>query len=274
MIYPLVFCGSNIHVLEYLAKRPDVRILYCFFHKKSLNPEGFLSLCRTYNLRHAVVKNNRQIENILKKIPIPVLGVSSGFEIISEKIFRRPKLGFINIHPSYLPYYKGANPFYHMLLNNEKEGGVSIHRISRQADCGKIIARTKYRINFEDDIAILIKKAELGAVKLLDKYLARILKGPVREIINPPGNYYPPVKKRQSIDLTDDPLRIYNLVRSQTVYGGCLFYHKRKRLSVIKADFVPPKCREVVLKPNQLCVKVNKNKRMIFTFKGEASWNT
>lgn len=269
MRYPVVFCGSNLGVLEYLAKRQDIRITHCFFHKKSGDFRRFLSLCKAYGLKHAVIKNNSEMESILGKIPRAVLGISSGFVMLSENIFCWPKSGFINIHPSYLPYYKGANPFYYMLINNEKKGGVSIHRITKGVDCGKILARAKYPIDYSDDIEVLIKKAEALSVKLLDKYLIKILKGTAREIANPPGNYYPLIKQRQYINLKAEPLRIYNLVRSQTIYGGCFLNYKGKRLVVIKAEIVSATARDDKLSPQQLRLKINRAVDVIFTL-GEA----
>ena len=52
----------------------------------------------------------------------------------------------INIHPSYLPKYKGLNTSVRALRNNEKFSGCTVHYVSSKLDSGKIIMQKKVKI--------------------------------------------------------------------------------------------------------------------------------
>ncbi len=62
-------------------------------------------------------------------------------EIIKKNLLDMPKLGCINIHPSLLPKYRGADPIRPCIMAGEKETGVTIIEMSPQMDAGDIIAQ-------------------------------------------------------------------------------------------------------------------------------------
>jgi len=230
--YSIIFAGSNNYVLEYLAHRNDISVEYCFFHGESGDLAKIISCCKDYGLKYAVVKKNKQILEILKVLPSIKIGICSSFIILDEKVYNWPEKGFINIHPSYLPSYKGANPFYYMLMNNEKEGGVTVHEITNVVDGGDILAQARYPVSLEDDISMLIEKANKLSTVLLENNLDGIIHGAVKKNKNTGGGHYPPVTSRQWINLSMLPMQIYNLVRSQTIYGGCLLKRNEKEFIV------------------------------------------
>ena len=49
------------------------------------------------------------------------------------------KVGFVNCHPSLLPQYRGANPYSHVIINDEKDTGVTLHFMDENFDSGNII---------------------------------------------------------------------------------------------------------------------------------------
>ena len=223
MNYSIIFAGHNKTVLEYLSRRTDVDVIHCFFHMRQIERDAeAVALCEVYGLPYSVVSNNKNIVETLRSLKRADLGICAGFEILSQEVFKWPKRGFINIHPSYLPTYRGAHPFYYMFMHNEKKGGVSLHQVVKDVDAGRIYARARFPILCEDDGASLARKANDLAVALLKKYLIRIVQGEVRGIENRGGSYFPPVIGRQYIHTNMSALEIYNLVRSQTLYGGCL----------------------------------------------------
>ena len=56
------------------------------------------------------------------------------------------KFKIINLHPSFLPFYKGLMTHKRALINKEKFGGFSIHLVTKFLDEGKILTQTKYKI--------------------------------------------------------------------------------------------------------------------------------
>ena len=89
-----------------------------------------------------------------------------------------PKYGCINLHPSLLPKYRGASPIPQAILDNEKETGVTIIRMSEKIDGGDILAQEKLEIFPTDTTLTLTKKlADLGASLLVKTISALVGSG-------------------------------------------------------------------------------------------------
>jgi methionyl-tRNA formyltransferase len=95
------------------------------------------------------------------KIPAEVIG-STGCPII-------------NIHASLLPRYRGPEPIIRMLLHDEKEGGVTLHKVDDEWDAGPICAQAGFTISPADNNRTLFFKAGRVGRKLLRKVIKNIL---------------------------------------------------------------------------------------------------
>ena len=84
-------------------------------------------------------------------------------EIIPKKLLDVPKYGFLNIHPSLLPKYRGTSPIASPLIEGVKQTGVTIIKMDEKVDHGPIVAQEKYEILPPDKRPDLeIKLTELG----------------------------------------------------------------------------------------------------------------
>lgn len=81
----------------------------------------------------------------------------------------------INIHASLLPRYRGPEPIIQMLLHNEKEGGVTLHKVDSNWDSGPICAQNNYYITETDNNRTLFFKAGRIGQRLLRKIIDNIL---------------------------------------------------------------------------------------------------
>ncbi len=125
-----------------------------------LQEESFLVALKQYNLDFALLTAYG------KFVPPEVLSI--------------PQKGFVNLHPSLLPKYRGASPIQSAILNGDKETGVTIFLMDDKIDHGPIIQNTKYviqntRITYPE---LSRKLAELGA-KLIVNDLPRWLEGKI-----------------------------------------------------------------------------------------------
>lgn len=91
--------------------------------------------------------------------------------IIPLQILSQVRISAINIHPSLLPKYAGANPWGEMVLRQETEGGITIHQLTDTADCGSILAQKRFSMNLANGITEARKKSEEMATEMLRKYL-------------------------------------------------------------------------------------------------------
>src|SRR3989338_7381395 len=84
---------------------------------------------------------------ILKKVNPDILVSVLFNQILKSDVIRLPKKGAINIHPAYLPDYKGTGPIFWALTEKKKSGGVTVHYINEGIDTGKIIKRERIEFN-------------------------------------------------------------------------------------------------------------------------------
>ncbi|MDQ6961733.1 MAG: formyltransferase family protein [Mariprofundaceae bacterium] len=84
------------------------------------------------------------------------LGLIATFtHILPEALLSCFSLGLYNVHASLLPAYRGANPLFWQLKNNEKESAVLIHKVEKTADTGGIVASYKFDIHPLDTFGTL-----------------------------------------------------------------------------------------------------------------------
>lgn len=96
----------------------------------------------------------------------PELLVSVGFRhIVPDDILEIPKKGAVNIHKSYLPYNKGANPNVWSIIE-DNPAGVSMHYMTENVDDGPIISRRKVRIKPDDTGKSLYRRLERQQFKM------------------------------------------------------------------------------------------------------------
>lgn len=125
----------------------------------------------------------------------PDLIISAYFnQILKTEIISLPKLGILNVHPGWLPVYRGAMAYFWVLRNNSESAGVSIHWIDEGIDTGALVARRSFVIKpGMTQQRVLSITATIGA-KLLKRLGKKLLEGKHLEVINTNTNedsYYP-----------------------------------------------------------------------------------
>lgn len=104
--------------------------------------------------------------------------VSMSFnQILKKEIIETPRLGFINCHAGALPFYRGRNPLNWVLINGDKEFGVTVHYVDEGIDTGDIIAQNMVPIEQNDDYGDLLAKAHDACALVLVEALMDIEEG-------------------------------------------------------------------------------------------------
>jgi methionyl-tRNA formyltransferase len=80
-----------------------------------------------------------QLQTWVKNLSPDLIVVFSMSQLLKPIIYKIPKYGTINIHPSILPKYRGPNPDFWHYMNMEKEQGITIHYIDEGEDTGDIL---------------------------------------------------------------------------------------------------------------------------------------
>tara|TARA_Y100001935_G_scaffold252592_1_gene256857 strand:+ start:1663 stop:2259 length:597 start_codon:yes stop_codon:yes gene_type:complete len=110
----------------------------------------------------------------LKERKIKFVCLAGFMKILSKNFTRNFKKKIINIHPSYLPKYKGLNTGVRALRNKEKFSGCTVHYVTSKLDSGKIILQKKVMISRDETEKSLDKKIIKEEHKLYPKAILKI----------------------------------------------------------------------------------------------------
>ena len=115
-----------------------------------INKSPIQGIAETLNLEFRTpkyLKDNEQEYEYFKSIDADLAIVVAYGQIIPKKFLNLTKKGFINIHASLLPKWRGAAPIQRSIMNLDKETGISVMKIDEKLDTGPIC--NTYKINLE-----------------------------------------------------------------------------------------------------------------------------
>jgi methionyl-tRNA formyltransferase len=158
---------------------------------------------------------------------IRVLGADVGIAVAYGKLLPKnvlsiPKQGFLNVHFSLLPKYRGAAPIQWALINGEQETGVTIFWLDEGMDTGPIFLQKKIAIQPEDDADSLRNKlVELGVI-MLTEALELMEKGQFKREPQTGAASKAPILKKEDgrIDWSKPAETIWNQLRGMTPWPG------------------------------------------------------
>jgi methionyl-tRNA formyltransferase len=144
---------------------------------------------------------------------------------------------FINIHPSFLPKYRGPSPLQYALLNDDKKTGVSIMFLDPGMDTGPIVWQREVNINSEENWLTLGNRL----FKLAAEKLAELIKNPIIQLKAMPQNdknaTYTKLICRQD-GLFKKGENLSAKLRALTIWPGVFVNFQGKRLKIINKDIV------------------------------------
>ncbi len=199
--------------------------------------------------------------NKIKELEPDFLVVIAYGKIIPIDILNIPKKWAINIHWSILPKYRGASPIQSVLLNNEKETGITIMKMNEWMDTWNIIKIMKFDIEFDWNALDIINKMQNDWPKFFSEYLYKYWKW---ELIEQEQNdkeaiYCKKIQKEDwHIEPWKDSLReIYNKYRWYYLWPKIFFIHNWKRfiienLKIDKTLFEKNKMESLISNNNEL----------------------
>jgi methionyl-tRNA formyltransferase len=154
----------------------------------------------------------------------PDLLVMYGFNwILPPAVFQLPRLGTINIHPGWLPRYRGAAPDLWAIRNGDREVGVTVHRVDEGVDTGPILARCG-GVPLDEDVTRASLRDGLAPVvrDLLTVALTKVVNGDPGEPQPEPGAGRAPMMEPEfsRVDWSHTRRQIHNQVRVYRYIGS------------------------------------------------------
>ena len=207
-----------------------------------INKSPIQGIAETLNLDFKTPKslkdNNEEYESF-KKIEADLVVVVAYGQIIPKEFLSLSKKGFINIHASILPRWRGAAPIQRSIMNLDKETGVSIMKIAEKLDTGPVC--NTYKINLENNLNakdIGEKLSLLAAEKILDN-IDDILddKATFIEQDHSKATYASKIQKSEGeIDWTESAQNIIGKINGLYPTPGAFFIYNGERYKILKAD--------------------------------------
>ena len=159
-------------------------------------------------------------------------------KIIPPEWLNVPIFGFINIHASLLPRWRGAAPVQRAIENNDKKSGITIMKMNEGLDEGPIIASQEIVLNSETNGQTLIDQISHDSCSLLYNNLEKYLKGLLSPVDqdHEKSTYASKINKDESrLNWNTDAKILEHKIRAFYPYPATWFSHKGKRYKVLKA---------------------------------------
>ena len=185
------------------------------------------------------LKNNREEYEYLKKLNADIAIVVAYGQIIPKEILSLTKKGFINIHASLLPKWRGAAPIQRSIMNLDKQTGISIMKIDEKLDTGPVCNFYKLNIMNNDNAEIISDKlSALAAEKILDN-IDEILENKLefKEQAHEEATYAYKIEKSEGkIDWNNSAESIIGKINGLYPNPGAWFIYNGERYKVLKAE--------------------------------------
>jgi methionyl-tRNA formyltransferase len=144
-------------------------------------------------------------------------------QIIPARLLPIPKLGWINLHASLLPKYRGAAPINWAIVNGETRTGVTTMRIDAGMDTGEILLRREVEIGAKETAPELAARLSESGAPLMAETLRGLAGGTiVSEAQNDEEASYAPMLKKEDgrIDWKRPAVEIHNRMRGFAAWPG------------------------------------------------------
>ena len=249
MSLKIVFMGTpqfSVPTLEALKKNKlNILSVYTQPPKKSkrgqkINSSPIEKFCKNNSLRFsnpASLNNEGELKIFKKLLPDIVVVVAYG-QIIPKAFLEIPKFGFINIHASLLPKWRGAAPIQRAIMNADKKIGVSIMKIEEKLDTGPILVSRELELDQNITHGEIEKKLSLIGSKLLIESL-KIIEGDNSNFIDQEhskATYAKKINKNETkINWHFDADKVLAHIHGLSPHPGAWFEYEKERFKILKA---------------------------------------
>ena len=209
---------------------------------QKINKSPIQGIAETLNLDFRTPKNlkdNNEEYEYFKGIEADLAIVVAYGQIIPKSFLSLTKKGFINIHASILPKWRGAAPIQRSIMNLDNETGVSVMKIAEKLDTGPVC--NTYKINLEKDLNasdVAEKLSLIAAEKILDN-VDNILEDKAKfiEQDHSKATYASKIQKSEGeINWNEKASIIIGKINGLYPVPGAFFIYKGERYKILKAE--------------------------------------
>ena len=209
---------------------------------QKINKSPIQGISETLNIEFRTpqtLKDNEEEHEFLKKLDADLAVVVAYGQIIPKNFLSLTKKGFINIHGSILPKWRGAAPIQRSIMNLENETGISIMKIVEELDSGPVAKIYKIKIPANENAQEISEKlSTLAAEKILDN-VDDILDDKIKFIDqdHSKATYAKKIEKLEGgINWNDKASNIIGKINGLYPLPGAFFNFNGERYKILKAE--------------------------------------
>ena len=250
MLKKIVFMGTPyfaVPILKSLYQNGyNISTVYTQPPQKSnrgqrINKSPIQAFSETLNIEFRTplsLRDNKEEYDFLKNLNPDIVIVVAYGQIIPKEILGLAKKGFINIHASLLPKWRGAAPIQRSIMNLDKETGISIMKINEKLDCGPVCSLYNIEIKDNDNTATLSDKLSLLAAEKILNVIDDIIGDKIKfeEQVHSKATYANKINKIEGkIDWNNSARKIVAIVNGLYPNPGAWFNFKGERYKILSA---------------------------------------
>ena len=251
MANKIIFMGTSIFCVPILRSLYqngyDISVVFTQPPQKShrgqkINKSPIQSISETLNIDYRIpktLKDNLEEYKFLKELNADLAVVCAYGQIIPKNFLNLTKKGFVNIHASILPSWRGAAPIQRSIMNLDPETGISIMKMNDELDSGPISNIYKIKIGKNQNAQEISEKlSTLAAEKILGN-VDDILEDKAKFIDqdHSKATYAKKIHKEESqIDWDGDASKIIGKINGLFPSPGASFIFNNERYKILKAE--------------------------------------
>jgi len=207
---------------------------------QKVNPSPVDEFCKKNNINfnNPTNLNNKEELKIFKKLSPDIVVVVAYGQIIPKNFLDIAKFGFINIHASLLPKWRGAAPIQRAIMNGDKKIGVSIMKIEEKLDSGPVLASKEINLDQKATHGEIEKQLSIIGANLLIESLKNIEDGNSKFInqAHSEATYAKKIDKGETkISWNLDANKILSYIHGLSPNPGAWYEYENERYKVLRA---------------------------------------
>ena len=206
--------------------------------KINVSPIEEFSKKNKINFKNPINLNSDEELKIFKDLSPDIVVVVAYGQIISKIFLNIAKFGFINIHASLLPKWRGAAPIQRAIMNGDKKIGVSIMKIEEKLDSGPVLASKEIELGQNATHGEIEKTLSVMGANLLVENLKRLERGNSKFIgqVHSEATYAKKIDKGETkINWSLDATKVLAHIHGLSPIPGAWFEYENERFKVLRA---------------------------------------
>jgi len=243
----IVFCGTPafaLPTLRHLIAQPDFEIAGVVTQPErprgrgndaSIPPTKAAALEAGIPVYQPEKIKGEEAQAYFQRIAPDAVVIIAYGQIIPARLIAIPRLGWINLHASLLPKYRGAAPIHWAIVNGEAETGLTTMQINAGLDTGPMLLKYETPVGPEETAAELTTRLAEAGAPLMAETLRKVHRGEITPIPQDDSQktFAPPLKKEDGrVDWSLPAQPIYNRIRGLQPWPGAFTKFRGKNCHI------------------------------------------